>query len=114
MFHKKVQRRENDVICVRSPFGLIGEYGLYRLYILHRRMSLDIKELYVKYETIIKYSTYAFTGWVLSWGLFFIMLPGMIRYFGKVKGTFLNYAFSWVSMFVIIISLSLAFTGKII
>ena len=76
-------------------------------------MTLDIKELYEKYETIIKYSTYAFTGWVLSWGLFFIMLPGMIRYFGKIKGTFLNYAFSWISLFVIIISLSLAFTGKI-
>ena len=76
-------------------------------------MTLDINGLYEKYETIIKYSTYAFAGWGLSWILFFIMLPGMIRYFGKVKGTFLNYAFSWVSMFVIIISLSLAFTGKI-
>lgn len=76
-------------------------------------MTIDIQELYVKYEKIIKYSTYAFTGWVLSWGLFFIMLPGMIRYFGKMKGTFFNYAFSWVSMFVIIISLSLVMTGTI-
>ena len=77
-------------------------------------MSWDIKELYFKYVSIIKYSTYAFAGWVLSWVLFFIMLPLMIRYFGKVKGAFLNYVFSWISMFVIIISLSLAFTGKII
>jgi hypothetical protein len=37
----------------------------------------------------------------------------MIRYFGKIKGTFFNYAFSWVSMFVIIISLSLVMTGTI-
>lgn len=66
-------------------------------------MTLTIKELYNKYETIIKYSTYAFTGWFLSWVLFFIMLPGMISYFGKVKGAFLNYIFSWISMVVIII-----------
>jgi hypothetical protein len=69
-------------------------------------MNLDIQELYNKYETIIKYSTYAFAGWFLSWVLFFIMLPGMIRYFGKAKGAFLNYAFSWISMLVIIIILS--------
>jgi hypothetical protein len=31
----------------------------------------------------------------------------MIDYFGKAKGTFLNYAFSWISMFVIIIVLSI-------
>ena len=76
-------------------------------------MSLNIKELFVKYEKIIKYSTYAFTGWALSWVLFFIMLPLMIRYFGKVKGAFLNYVFSWISMFVIIIILSILLTGTI-
>lgn len=69
-------------------------------------MTLTIKELYNKYETIIKYSTYAFTGWFLSWVLFFIMLPGMISYFGKVKGAFLNYIFSWISMVIIIIILT--------
>jgi hypothetical protein len=76
-------------------------------------MTLDIKELYNKYETIVKYSTFAFAGWFLSWVLFFIMLPGMIDYFGKAKGTFLNYAFSWISMFVIIIVLSIAINGSI-
>ena len=76
-------------------------------------MSPNVKELYNKYETIIKYSTYAFAGWFLSWVLFFIMLPGMVRYFGKVKGTFLNYAFSWISMFVIIIVLSISINGSI-
>ncbi len=70
-------------------------------------MSLNIKELYFKYESIIKYSAYAFTGWVLSWILFFIMLPLMINYFGKVKGGLLNYIFSWISMFIIIIILSM-------
>jgi hypothetical protein len=66
-----------------------------------------ITELYTKYESIIKYSTYAFAGWVLSWGLFFIMLPLMIRYFGKVKGTLFNYGFSWISLFIIISVLSI-------
>ena len=66
-----------------------------------------ITELYNKYESIIKYSTYAFAGWVLSWGLFFIMLPLMIRYFGKVKGTLFNYGFSWISLFIIISVLSI-------
>jgi hypothetical protein len=80
---------------------------------MHFIMTLDIKELYNKYETIIKYSTFAFAGWFLSWVLFFIMLPGMIDYFGKAKGTFLNYAFSWISMFVIIIVLSIAINGSI-
>jgi hypothetical protein len=70
-------------------------------------MSVNIKELYDKYDKIIKYSTYAFAGWVLSWGLFFIMLPLMIRYFGKVKGSLLNYMFSWISMFIIIIILTI-------
>jgi cytochrome oxidase assembly protein ShyY1 len=75
-------------------------------------MGLNIKELYNKYETIIKYSTYAFAGWFLSWVLFFIMLPGMIRYFGKVKGAFLNYAFSWISMVIIIIILTISLTDN--
>ena len=70
-------------------------------------MSVGVKELYYKYETIIKYSTYSFAGWFLSWVLFFIMLPGMIDYFGKAKGSFFNYVFSWISMFAIIIILSI-------
>jgi hypothetical protein len=74
-------------------------------------MNLDVKELYVKYEKIIKYSTYAFAGWFLSWVLFFIMLPSMISYFGKVKGAFLNYAFSWISMILFIIILTISLQG---
>ena len=61
-----------------------------------------ISELYAKYDSIIKYSKYAFAGWVLSWGLFFIMLPLMIHYFGKVKGALFNYVFSWISLIIII------------
>ena len=64
-------------------------------------MSLNIKDLYVKYEKIIKYSTYAFAGWFLSWVLFLIMLPVMIRYFGKVKGVFVNYTFTWILMLLL-------------
>ncbi len=73
-------------------------------------MSLNVKELYIKYEKIIKYSTYAFAGWGLSWVLFFIMLPTMIHYFGKIKGAFLNYMFSWISMVVITIILTIFLT----
>jgi len=75
-------------------------------------MSLNITELYTKYEKITKYSTYAFAGWFLSWVLFFIMLPLMINYFGKVKGAFMNYAFSWISMIVIIIILTITLTKE--
>jgi hypothetical protein len=32
----------------------------------------------------------------------------MISYFGKVKGSFLNYIFSWILMFIIIIILSIS------
>ena len=60
------------------------------------------KELYAKYESIIKYSKYAFAGWVLSLALFLIMLPLMICYFGKAKGALFNYVFSWISLFIII------------
>ncbi len=74
-------------------------------------MSLNITELYTKYDKIIKYSTYALTGWFLSWVLFFIMLPTMIGYFGKVKGAFLNYAFSWVSMILFILILTISLQG---
>jgi ABC-type multidrug transport system permease subunit len=74
-------------------------------------MSLNIKEMYSKYDKIIKYSTYAFAGWFLSWVLFFIMLPSMIGYFGKVKGAFLNYALSWISMILFIIILSIFLEG---
>ncbi len=73
-------------------------------------MSLNVKELYIKYEKIIKYSTYAFAGWFLSWVLFFIMLPMMIHYFGKIRGAFLNYMFSWISMVIIIIILTIFLT----
>lgn len=65
----------------------------------------SLRELYVKYDSIVKYSVYAFTGWVISWVLFFIMLPFMIQYYGKIKGTSLNYGFSWFSMIAIILGL---------
>ena len=76
------------------------------IYILYT-MSLNITEMYTKYEKIIKYSTYALTGWFLSWVLFFIMLPLMINSFGKVKGALMNYAFSWISMILFIIILTI-------
>lgn len=65
----------------------------------------QIHELYTKYDNLIKYSVYAFTGWFLSWVLFFIMLPFMIKYYGKIKGASYNYGFSWFSMVAIILGL---------
>ena len=62
-------------------------------------------QLYYKYDEIIRLSAYAFTGWFLSWVLFFIMLPFMMHYYGKIKGASLNYIFSWLSMIAIILGL---------
>jgi hypothetical protein len=65
----------------------------------------SLHKIYSKYHNLIEYSEYAFTGWILSWILFFIMLPFMIHFFGKVKGAVVNYGFSWISMVIIILGL---------
>ena len=67
--------------------------------------SNGIRDLYQKYDELIRFSAYAFSGWAISWVLFFVMLPFMIRYYGKIRGASMNYAFSWVSMFAIILGL---------
>ena len=67
---------------------------------------------YEKIQEIIEFSAYAFTGWLLSWILFFIMLPFMIHFFGKVKGGALNYGFSWISMILIILGLEFGLGEK--
>ena len=64
------------------------------------------------YRYIIQFSAYAFTGWLSSWILFFIMIPLMAKCFGKVKGIAFNYAFSWVSMIIIILGLEVWISGK--
>ena len=61
--------------------------------------------LYTKYHNLVEYSEYAFIGWASSWILFFIMLPIMIHFFGKIKGAIFNYGVSWISMILIIIGL---------
>lgn len=66
---------------------------------------INVYTLYNEYHNLVEYSEYAFTGWILSWILFFIMLPFMIHFFGKIKGTLFNYGFSWISMVIIIIIL---------
>lgn len=58
-------------------------------------------------QKLIKLSAYAFAGWAISWILFFLLLPIMVSTFGKVKGTGINYALSWVSMVVVILVLEL-------
>jgi ABC-type multidrug transport system permease subunit len=64
-----------------------------------------LSNIYSKYHNLIEYSEYAFTGWALSWFLFFIMLPFMIHFFGKAKGAIINYGFSYISMILIILGL---------
>ena len=58
-----------------------------------------------KIQKLVKYSTYAFVAWAASWILFFIMLPFMINMFGKVRGSAINYAISWITMPLIILGL---------
>jgi hypothetical protein len=87
----------------RNPMVLVSKFYLRYMYMM--MMMHSLRELYVKYDTIVKYSVYAFTGWLLSWMLFFIMLPFMIQSYGKIKGTSLNYGFSWFSMIAIILGL---------
>jgi hypothetical protein len=64
------------------------------------------------YRYVIQFSAYAFTGWLSSWILFFIIIPFMVQCFGKVKGMAFNYAFSWASMIIIILGLEFWFGGK--
>ena len=72
-------------------------------------------DAYTKYDEIIKFSAFAFTGWLLSWVLFFIMFPFMVRVFGKVNGAAINYGFSWISMLLIIVGLEFRLgTGKLV
>lgn len=68
-------------------------------------MMDSLREFYQKYDEIVRLSAYAFTGWFLSWVLFFIMLPFMVRSYGKIRGASLNYGFSWFSMIAIILGL---------
>lgn len=69
-------------------------------------VNMDVvRDLYQKYDELIRFSAYAFSGWAISWVLFFVLLPFMVRYYGKIRGASLNYAFSWVLMIVIIIGL---------
>ncbi len=58
-----------------------------------------------KIQKLVKYSTYAFVGWVASWILFFIMLPFMVKMFGKMCGSAINYTISWITMPLIILGL---------
>lgn len=56
-------------------------------------------------QALIKYSTYAFAGWLGSWIIFFLLLPFMMAVFGKVRGTAINYGLTWVVMVAIILGL---------
>ena len=59
-----------------------------------------------KLQPILKYSIYAVVAWILSWVIFFLILPVMITMFGKLYGTAVNYAITWVTSPLIIIVLN--------
>ncbi len=56
-------------------------------------------------QALIKYSTYAFAGWLGSWIIFFLLVPFMTAAFGKVRGTAINYGLTWVVMVAIVLGL---------
>lgn len=78
--------------------------GMNNMYTISMMMD-TLRQFYHKYDEIIRLSAYAFTGWFLSWVLFFIMLPFMVRSYGKIRGASFNYGFSWFSMIAIILGL---------
>lgn len=59
-------------------------------------------------EFIAKLSLMTIIAYIISWGVFFLVLPGMISLFGKVSGTTLTYGISWSTMLIIIF-----LTGKL-
>ena len=71
-------------------------------------MELTLKA----FQELIEFSAYAFTGWVVSWVVFFILLPFMIRVFGKARGAAVNYGLSWVVMVVVILGLEFGLEKK--
>ena len=57
-------------------------------------------------QKLMKYSSYAVILWAFSWIVFFLMLPFMVKIFGKVQGTTINYALSWVTPIPLLIVLT--------
>lgn len=51
---------------------------------------------------LLKFATNTFFAWVLSWAIFIITLPFVVKRVGKVAGVSLNYGISWIVMIVAI------------
>ena len=64
-------------------------------------MELTIKAI----QELIEFSAYAFTAWVVSWVIFFILLPFMTGALGKARGAAVNYGLSWFVMVAVILGL---------
>jgi hypothetical protein len=56
----------------------------------------------------IELSAYAFVGWLVSWIIFFIMLPITAHFIGKARAVTLCYALTWPIMIAIILGLEYA------
>jgi hypothetical protein len=50
----------------------------------------------------LKLSGATIVSYAISWGFFFLTLPLFIRFFGKVKGSMIDYGISWILMLGII------------
>jgi hypothetical protein len=71
-------------------------------------MDLSIEGI----QRLLQVSTYVITGWVISWLVFLLALPIMMRVFGKVRGAALNYGMSWLIMVAVILVLELVRAKK--
>ena len=92
------------ILLMRNHRFVMTWNGMNNMYTISMMMD-TLRQFYHKYDEIIRFSTYAFAGWFLSWVLFFIMLPFMVQTYGKIRGASLNYGFSWFSMIAIILGL---------
>jgi hypothetical protein len=59
-------------------------------------------------DFIAKLSLMTVIAYIISWGVFLLVLPGMVSLFGKISGTALTYAISWGTMLILIF-----LTGKL-
>lgn len=59
-------------------------------------------------DFIAKLSLMTVIAYIIAWGVFLLVLPGMVSLFGKISGTALTYAISWGTMLILIF-----LTGKL-
>jgi uncharacterized membrane protein len=66
------------------------------------------------HDFIAKLSLMTIIAYIISWGVFLLVLPGMISLFGKLYGTAITYGISWSTMLIIIFLTGKLHDGKTI